>query len=71
MTCPSAAVAALELDFGGLYFCCRRVLNFGGLYFLCRMPSKAQLAGVQSPDPHAQTGLRIITLTLTLIGLGP
>ena len=25
------------------------------------MLSKAQLAGVQSPDPHVQTGLRIIT----------
>ena len=31
-----------------------------------RMLSKAQFAGIQSPDPHAQTGLRIITLSLTL-----
>ena len=30
------------------------------------MLSKAQLAGVQNPDPLVQTGLRIITLTLTL-----
>ena len=34
-----------------LYYRCRRVL------------SKAQLAGIQSPDPHAQTGLRIITFS--------
>ena len=62
MTCPSAADVALELDFGGFYFRCRRVLNFGGLYFRCRrVLSKAQLGGVQNPDPVVQTGLRIIT----------
>ena len=73
---PSAADAAIELDFGALcFFCrgvlnfsalcfrCRRVLNFGVLYFRCRrVLSKAQLAAVQSPDPHAQTGLRIINI---------
>ena len=60
------------LNFGGLYFRCRRVLNFGGLYFRCRrVLSKAQLAGIQSPDPHVPTGLRIITLTLTLTLMGP
>ena len=63
----STADAALELDFGGFYFRCRGLLNFGGLYFRCRrVLSKAQLAGVQNPDPLVQTGLRIITLTLTL-----
>ena len=36
-----------------LYYRCRRVL------------SKAQLAGIQSPDPDVQTGLRIISLTPT------
>ena len=57
-------VASLELNFGGTCFRCRRVLNFSGLYFGCRrILSKAQLAGIQSPDPHVQTGLRIITLT--------
>ena len=66
MTCPSAAGATLEVDFGGLYFRCRGVLNFGALYFRCRrVLSKAQLAGVQNPDPLVQTGLRIIPLTLT------
>ena len=56
------------LKFGGLYFRCRRVLNLGGLYFRCRrVLSKPQLAEVQSPGPHVQTGLRVdITLTLTL-----
>ena len=54
MTCPSAVDTALELDFSALYFGCRRVL------------SKAQLAGVQNPDPLVQTGLRIITPKLVL-----
>ena len=68
MTCPSAADAVLELNFGALYFHYRGVLNFGALYFCCRrVLSKAQLAGVQNPDPLVQTGLRIITLTPTLI----
>ena len=59
-----APAAALELDFGALYFRCMGVLNFGALYFRCRrVLSKAQLAGVQNPDPLVQTGLRIITLT--------
>ena len=31
-----------------------------------RVLSKAQLAGIQSPDPNVQTGLRIITLSLDL-----
>ena len=48
MAYPSAADAVLELDVGALCFRCRRVL------------SKAQLAGVQNPDPLVQTGLRII-----------
>ena len=62
MTCPSAADTALELDFGAFYFRCRGVLNFGALYFRCRrVLSKAQLAGVQNPDPLVQPGLRIIT----------
>ena len=53
--------AALELDFGALYFRCRGVLNVGALYFRCRrVLSKVQLAGVQNPDPLVQTGLRII-----------
>ena len=39
---------------GALYFRCRRVL------------SKAQLGGVQNPDPHAQTGLRIIRAHMPL-----
>ena len=64
MTCPSAADTALELDVGALYFRCRGVLNLGALSFRCRrVLNKAQLAGVQNPDPLVQTGLRIITLT--------
>ena len=31
------------------------------------MLSKAQLAGTQSPDPHVQTGLRIIIKIIILI----
>ena len=43
------------------------MLNFGALYFRCRrVLSKAQLAEVQILDPLVQTGLRIITLTLTV-----
>ena len=62
MTCPSAADAALELDFGALYFRCRGVLNVGALYFRRRrVLTKAQLAGIWSPDARAQTGLRIIS----------
>ena len=38
------------------------VPNLGALYCRCRrVLSKAQLAGVQNPDPLVQTGLRIIT----------
>ena len=67
MTCPSAADTALELDFGALYFRCRGVLNVGALYFRYRrVLSKAQLGGVQKPDPLVQTGLRIIRSRLRL-----
>ena len=61
---------ALELDFGALYFRCRRVLI------------KAQLAGALNPDhccaswtahynptydPNANPGLLTLTLTLTIV----
>ena len=66
----SSADAALELDFGALYFRCRGVLNFGALYFRCRrVLSKAQLAGIQNPDPLVQTGLRIMAPHVAMFGV--
>ena len=66
MTCPSAADAALELNFGAFYFRCRRVL------------SKAQLAGIQNPDPPANWTAHynphpnlIVILTVTLAAALP
>ena len=68
MTSPRATDTALELDFRALYFRCRGLLNLGALYFCGRrVLSKAQLAGVQNPDPLVQTGLRITSLVTTLI----
>ena len=67
-TATGSADAALELDFGALYFRGRGVLNFGALYFrFRRVVSKAQLAGVQNLYPLVQTGLRIITLAQPIV----
>ena len=45
------------------------MLNFGALYFRRRrVLSKAQLAGVQNPDPLVQTGLRITRIIDNSLG---
>ena len=56
----TGATQAARIIFVGVYFHCRRMLGvktfFGRVIILLQEDaSKAQLAGVQSPDPCAQT----------------